>query len=209
MSPSTVTLYFAYLAVLAELLVVVLLVLAAGSWWSDRGDQRWRRVRAEVGPQAAVLGAVVAGVATAGSLYLSEVAHFDPCRLCWYQRAAMYPLVLILVLAAWRRSARLRALALAFAVVGAGLSTWHVLIERFPSLSSSTSCDASNPCTLVWVEHLGYLTIPTMALSGFLLIAGLLLAGRGSGDDEDGDGDGEGDGDLDEEFWNRAQALND
>lgn len=207
MTPNTVTLYFAYLAVLAEVLVVVLLVLAAGSWWSDRGEQRWRLVRAEIRPHAATLGAVVAGVATAGSLYLSEVAHFDPCRLCWYQRAAMYPLVLILGLAAWRRSARLRALGLAFAVVGAGLSTWHVLIERFPSLASSTSCDPSNPCTLIWVKHLGYLTIPAMALSGFALIGALLLTARGSDDDDTDEPDD--DAEADDAFWNRAHALSD
>ena len=35
---------------------------------------------------------LVAATATAGSLYFSEVADFVPCRLCWFQRIAMYPL---------------------------------------------------------------------------------------------------------------------
>jgi disulfide bond formation protein DsbB len=50
-----------------------------------------------------------------------------------------------------------------------------VLIERFPSLESASSCDPANPCSLIWVERFGYLTIPTMALSAFALIATLLL----------------------------------
>ena len=50
------------------------------------------------------VAAVVALTATAGSLYFSEVAGFEPCALCWYQRIAMYPLVLILGIAAAART---------------------------------------------------------------------------------------------------------
>jgi len=50
-----------------------------------------------------------------------------------------------------------------------------MLIERFPSLEGGTSCDPANPCAFIWVERFGYLTIPTMALSAFALIAALLL----------------------------------
>ena len=30
-----------------------------------------------------------------GSLFFSEIAKYDPCNLCWYQRIFMYPLVII------------------------------------------------------------------------------------------------------------------
>ena len=46
------------------------------------------------------LAFIVAAVATAGSLYFSEVANYVPCRLCWFQRIAMYPLAVILLIAA-------------------------------------------------------------------------------------------------------------
>jgi hypothetical protein len=54
------------------------------------------------------------------------------------------------------------------------VSIWHVLVERFPSIESG-ACDLSAPCSTIWVERFGYLTIPAMALSGFVLVA-LLLA---------------------------------
>lgn len=166
------------LAVVAEAAVAVSLVLAAGGWISPR-VVRWRAdAVATFGPSALVLAFAVALVSTAGSLYLSEVAHFVPCKLCWYQRIAMYPLAPVLGLAALRRDARVWPYALLVGLVGAGLSTYHVLLERFPSLSGSATCDPSNPCTIRWVERFGYLTIPAMALSGFLLIAVLLLAAR-------------------------------
>jgi disulfide bond formation protein DsbB len=90
----------------------------------------------------------------------------------------MYPLVPVLAVAAWRRWFAARWAVFAVAVVGGSISVWHVLIENFPSLETSTSCDPENPCSLVWVRHLGYMTIPTMALSGFALVAALMLTAR-------------------------------
>jgi disulfide bond formation protein DsbB len=180
-----VTLLFALLAVGAEAAVVVMLVLGAGARVARRVRRWWDQMLAVVGTEAPSLALVVASVATAGSLYLSEVAHFIPCKLCWYQRAAMYPLVPILAVGAWRRL-RVWRLALPIAVVGGAISTYHVLIERFPQLETS-ACDPENPCSLIWIRRFGYLTIPTMALSAFALIAALMvvaLAGhRSLGDD--------------------------
>jgi thiol-disulfide isomerase/thioredoxin len=92
----TVTLFFALLATVAQLAVVVALVLGIGARWSSSLARAKDAVLAEVRPQALALATAVALVATVGSLYLSEVAGFPPCRLCWFQRIAMYPLVVVL-----------------------------------------------------------------------------------------------------------------
>ena len=120
----------------------------------------------------------IAAVATGGSLVFSEVYHYTPCELCWYQRIAMYPLAVILGIAAVRRDLAIRRYALPLSVVGALVSTWHVLVQRVPALAGTTSCDATAPCTGIWVEALGWLTIPTMAGMGFLAITALLAAAR-------------------------------
>ncbi len=176
MNVDTVSLFLALLAVVAEVAVIAAVVLFLGSRWSAR-VARWRRLAVEaIEPQALTLAFVVAGVATAGSLYFSEVAHFTPCRLCWYQRICMYPLVPILGLAAWRRERTIRPYAAMLAGIGALIASYHVVLEHFPTLESSV-CDPANPCTLIWVQRLGYLTIPTMALSGFALVLTLLAVG--------------------------------
>jgi disulfide bond formation protein DsbB len=166
-------LYFALLAVVAQIFVLATIVLAVGARWSPSVRRARDEARQALRPQAVGWALVVAAVCTLGSLYLSEVAHFTPCRLCWYQRAAMYPLVPLLAVGAWTRSRALRLVAAVVATGGAAISCWHILIERYPTLESG-SCDPNNPCSLVWVKHLGYLTIPTMALSGFALILALL-----------------------------------
>lgn len=169
MSTETGTLFLALLAIASQVTIVVVLVLALTS------RATLARLRDALGVQALQLAFVVALVATVGSLWLSEGAHFVPCRLCWYQRIAMYPMSVILGIAAWRRDVSVRVYALPVVLIGATISIWHMLIERFPSLESASSCDPANPCSLIWVERFGYLTIPTMALSAFALIATLLL----------------------------------
>ena len=129
------------------------------------------------------LAFLVAAVSMAGSLYLSEVADFIPCNLCWYQRIAMYPQVLLLGIAWYRRDEGIRAYVLPLAVIGACISTFHMLVERFPWIEGSGGvCDPANPCTIKWIEELGFITIPTMALSAFVLIA-LLMTPLPSGSD--------------------------
>ncbi len=169
MSTSTMTLLFATLAVLAGVAAVVLLALR----WLPLPHGRAAVADLMAGQESA-LAFVVALVATLGSLYLSEVANFVPCRLCWYQRIAMYPLPVILGIAWWKRDETIRRYVLPLAAIGAAISTYHVLVEHFPSLESSDICDLSNPCTIRWVERFGFVTIPVMALCGFGLIVALM-----------------------------------
>ena len=138
-----------------------------------------RRVPAWASDLALPLAATIATVTTLGSLYYSEVAGFPPCTLCWYQRIAIYPQVVVLGVAAWRRDATVWSTSTILAVIGLAISAWHVVIERNPALAGP--CDPSNPCTLKWVEEFGVLTIPTMAgIAGLSFIALTLLARAGA-----------------------------
>jgi disulfide bond formation protein DsbB len=142
---------------------------------------RWEPVRDLLAAQGLWLGALVAGVATAGSLYLSEGAHLVPCRLCWFQRTMMYPLAVILLIAALRRDWGIRPYALALCSIGLALSTWHYLVEWFPDLEGvGGSCDPTNPCSaLPLPRRYGYITIPFMAGSAFVFVGSVLaLAGK-------------------------------
>ena len=167
MERETVILFFA-------LLTVALQVALVGGVFATAGSRRRSNGLAEaVGPLALGAAALVALTSTLGSLYLSEVSHFLPCKLCWYQRIAMYPLSIMLIIAAVRRDGGIRRYVFPLAFIGALISLYHVLLERFPSLESS-ACDPANPCSLIWVKKFGYVTIPTMALTGFLAVMALL-----------------------------------
>lgn len=115
----------------------------------------------------------VALLATIGSLIYSEVIHFEPCRLCWFQRIAMYPLTIILLVGAWRRELQVKYYALPFALGGLAISVYHYLVQHIPNLEGG-ACDPDNPCSNIFVEIFGFITIPFMAGSGFIVIAVLL-----------------------------------
>ncbi len=166
MSTSVITTFFALLALACAATVVVGAGLALAARVNDGARAAVDRVGDELADAGLWLAAAIAAVATAGSLYLSGVAGFTPCTLCWYQRIAMYPLAVILVIAAWRRDISARVYVIPIAALGALVSCYHILIERFPDLHSA-GCDPDNPCSLIWVEHFGFVTIPTMALAGF------------------------------------------
>ena len=116
---------------------------------------------------------IVALVATVGSLIYSEVAHFVPCRLCWFQRIAMYPMSVILLVGALRKDWQVKLYALPFAIVGFLISVYHYFVQLFPSLESG-SCDPLNPCSSKYVDVFGFISIPFMAGTGFIVIAVLL-----------------------------------
>jgi len=153
-------------------MVGVLGLTVAGRWWTAAQRARAAIVRTGAG-SAVFLAALVAVVATGGSLYLSEVVRFPPCSLCWYQRCAMYPLAVLLSLAAWRREPTIRPYVVALASLGLAVSTYHYLVEWFPELEGS-ACDPTNPCALVWVRLFGYVSIPMMAGTAFVAIGGLM-----------------------------------
>lgn len=132
-------------------------------------------IRTAMGHGALWLAFAVALTATAGSLYFSEVAGLEPCTLCWYQRIAMYPLVLILGIAAWRGDWGVRRYAAPLAAIGAVVAAYHILLQRVPSLPS-TGCSVTAPCSAIDLERFGFVTIPFMAFAAFAAILTVLFA---------------------------------
>lgn len=124
-------------------------------------------------------------IAMGGSLYFSEIVGFPPCLLCWYQRIAMYPLVLILGVATLTSDWRAWRYALPLAAVGLVISAHHYGTQLRPALATG-ACSADVPCTTRHVAVHGFISIPFMAGSAFLTIGLLALAARKSAVTEDG-----------------------
>ena len=174
MTSNTITTFFALLALACNLFVIAVAV----AWClRHRVPELWESALAVLEPSALTLAALIAIVATLGSLYLSEVAHFIPCRLCWYQRIGMYSLAVVLFLAAIRHDRRAWCYPFTLALCALPISIYHVLLERFPALETG-ACEITNPCSIVWVRHFGFVTIPYMAASGFAAIAVAMCVAR-------------------------------
>src|SRR5688572_3194157 len=79
---------------------VVIVLLAITLLWEPLIGKRTSLTHWIAG-HALGLMLIVALFATLGSLFLSEIAGWTPCLLCWYQRIFMYPQAVILALAFW------------------------------------------------------------------------------------------------------------
>src|SRR5262249_56893869 len=87
---------------------------------------------------------VVSAIATGGSLFFSEIAHFVPCELCWFQRICMYPLSIATLLAAIAGDHRAARYLLPLPIVGAGVSVYHLLVQN-GVVQQSHACFLSAP----------------------------------------------------------------
>jgi disulfide bond formation protein DsbB len=162
--------------VLGGALILVGLAAAAGA----RGPLR--AIRDALWGYELWVAFIVAAIATGGSLFFSEIAHFVPCELCWFQRICMYPLSIITLLAAFSGDHRVARYLMPLPVVGAGVSVYHLLVEN-GVVEQAKGCLISAPggCATKWVNEFGYMTIPTLALTAFVLLIGFLaLAWAGS-----------------------------
>ena len=119
---------------------------------------------------------VVASVGMLMSVFFSEVMKLPPCTLCWYQRICLFPLVPVFAVGIVRRDPGVVHYALPLVVVGLGISIYHNLLYYGVVPETLSPCSQGVSCTEVQLEWLGFVTIPLLALLGFLTLLGSLLA---------------------------------
>ena len=113
--------------------------------------------------------------AMVGSLYFSEKVGFAPCKLCWYQRIAMFSIAIISFAAALRNDKNIARYTIVLAPIGLLVSTYHYLLEWFPTLETNV-CSLDVPCTAVWFRELGFVTLCFMAGCAFITVIAVSLA---------------------------------
>jgi disulfide bond formation protein DsbB len=114
---------------------------------------------------------LLALLGTVGSLFFSEVLGYPPCVLCWYQRIALYPLVLVIGVGIAIRDRRIALYALPITLIGLMIGIYHNLLYYGIIPEGITPCTEGVPCNAVQLELLGFVTIPLMSLAAFIVIA--------------------------------------
>ena len=118
---------------------------------------------------------ITAIFAMGGSLFFSEKMGFVPCVLCWYQRILMYPLVLFLGIAFYRNDRSIYKYILPVSILGMLLSGTHYALQKIPSMQEFSVCTSGVPCSGQYINVLGFITIPFLALLAFTIITVLML----------------------------------
>ena len=129
-------------------------------------DRRWTFV---------FIAWVIAAVSTLGALFLGEVMGYTPCLLCWYQRIAMFPLVLVLPAGLFPFDPRVVRYALPLALAGLGLAAFHLALVAGWIPERIRPCEQGVPCSDLQVVWFGFINIPLLSLAAFSAIVALLL----------------------------------
>lgn len=159
----------AVLTIIAQIVTLFLLVL----WFKNRKKQSklYKNVKRFTLPYAFV----TAMLATFGSLYYSEIAHFEPCKYCWFQRILMYPLFPIIWIGMKLKDKNLKKYVLSLSIPGTLLAGYHYLTQLGLLPSTCLATGYSVGCAKVFVMTFGYITIPMMSFTAFLLITVIML----------------------------------
>jgi len=174
MTPDEAGTLFAVMSLLSGISGAGLLAFIAASRNSEPLAEKLLELRNEHSQGALFLAGFVALFCMMASLYLSDIAQFVPCELCWYQRIIMYPLAFLLLFAGFRGDFGIRVYGLAMSGFGAFISIYHYQLQLNPE-QHSPFCSAFESCTMQWLNVFDFMSIPLMALMGFIFIFALLL----------------------------------
>ena len=177
MTVNQVSTFLATGAIVIGLGIVAIWVTRVAAIRFEPAQRLYASVRLSFRGYGLWLAWAMAVVAMAGSLYYSQIAHFPPCEYCWYQRIAMYPLAVILGIAAFRADSAIRRYALPLAGIGGVIAAYHYTIQQFPNLSTGV-CSTAIPCTAALVWKFDFVSIPFMALVSFAAIITVLALDR-------------------------------
>lgn len=174
MSPALTNSIFTTLTVLAQVLVVSLLIVYIKNRKNPASP-----LFSFIAKRGILLAFIASSLAMIGSLIYSDILGYEPCKFCWFQRIAMYPQVLLLAIALFKRDYAFSTYSIALSAVGAVISLNHYILQLTgTSILPCSAVGYSVSCSKVFVLRLGYITLPLMAFSAFTLMIIAMMYAR-------------------------------
>lgn len=114
---------------------------------------------------------IIALTSTIGSLYYSEIVQLEPCKFCWLQRIFMYPQVILLGMALYKKTKEIIPYSIALSAVGAIIAIRHYLLEMLQNKSGVDNCAVAGgvSCSEAYFTNLGYITIAMLSFTAFVM----------------------------------------
>ena len=125
-----------------------------------------------------IFALIVTLFAVLGSLSYSDILGYEPCKLCWYQRIFMYPQLILLGIALYTKDRSASFYAMILSLIGAVIALLHYVVQLGLIKVGCSTVGYSVSCAKVFTMHLGYITIPMMALTAFIMNALFLFIYR-------------------------------
>lgn len=174
---------FSVLALLSQIGILLLGLLFLGKKTGVQPCKNWyERICTLLSTNTVAFAFVVVLVAMLGSLFFEHVAGWDPCTLCWWQRIFMYPQVFIFAVALWLKRNDVFQYTISLSAIGGLIAAYHWWLQvskvLFPTAPTAV-CSISGPsCAFAPTMTFGYITIPMLALTAFLITIILFLVNK-------------------------------
>jgi disulfide bond formation protein DsbB len=175
------------LTLAGQILIIVLSIIILARAWktgtknggsnthSSQIQPTTTKILSFISRNGILLAFIVALVSMSGSLTYSDILGYEPCKLCWFQRICMYPEVLLLGVALYRREKSIIPYALLLAVFGEIIALYHYIVQLGLVPAPCTVSGYSVSCAKKFVLTYGYITIPLMAFTAFVMIIYFLM----------------------------------
>ena len=121
------------------------------------------------------LAFIVSLVSTLGSLFFSEIMNFIPCSLCWYQRIFMYSLVFLFLTNLLFPDDKIFKYSISLVLIGWSVSIYHNLLMFGIIPERLSPCVQGVPCSTVYINWLGFISIPLLSFFAYTIILILVL----------------------------------
>lgn len=164
---------FSSMTLLTQVVIVLLALLLVVRKLQPK-DKTSERVVSLISDNYVLIIFVITAGATVGSLILSDILNFPPCKLCWYQRIFIYPQVVISGIALFTNDINVKKYLLPLSLMGGAIAIYHILLQTFPTIIQCG--DETVSCSANQFVGFGYITIPVMSLTAFLLIIFVMLS---------------------------------
>jgi disulfide bond formation protein DsbB len=148
--------------------VAILGLVGLHIWGKETKLYQWLEAR------KGLLAFILVLAATLGSLVYSEIMGLEPCRYCWYQRIFIYPQVIILGIALYKKEvSSIKKYLYTLSGLGIAFAGYHYLAQKLQSVVTTNCNIYTVDCSSAYVNVFDYITIPMMSLT--ILVAVILL----------------------------------
>lgn len=107
--------------------------------------------------------------------YSSDILNFPVCHLCWYQRICIYPLAIILGIAAFRNDGNIAIYTIPLTLLGAFFALYQYLEQMIPNFSPINVCQQGPSCSVIHIHYFGFITFPFASLIACMVMTVLLF----------------------------------
>ena len=166
---------FSWGTLVAQIIIVVGAVVLVAAVLKHP-NTRLHHLSRKAGEHAILFGLIISFVSLVLSIFYSNVIGFQPCDLCWWQRIFLYPQVVLFAVAFYNEKVNNISDEMVFlysfilSLIGGAIALFNYYGQMFNPDALAFCGTQSVACSRIFFISFGYITIPMMSLTAYLVL---------------------------------------